>query len=121
MRSLFSDGAAYFDVDLSVTALGFRTQATLWLTVTPAELDNAGQALAGEQEVAFAAAISGPQNLTASIICRDVDALYNFITNKIGAIPGIQAMELTPVLRHVKQAGALTEGDRLDNDTPTRR
>lgn len=121
LRSLFSDGAAYFDVDLSVTALGFGTQATLWLTVTPAELANAGQALAGEQEVAFAAAISGPQNLTASIICRDVDALYSFITTKIGAIPGIQAMELTPVLRHVKQAGALTEGDRLANDTPTRR
>lgn len=121
LRTLFTQGAAYFDVDLSGAALGFHTQATLWLTVTPAELDNAGCALAAEQEVAFAAAITGPQNLTATISCRGVGDLYGFVTTKIGAIPGVQSMEITPVLRHVKQAGALTAGDRLAESQPSPR
>ncbi|MCW2658332.1 MAG: transcriptional regulator, partial [Jatrophihabitans sp.] len=61
----------------------------------------------------FAAAISGPHNLTAAVTCRDLDGLYRFITTKVGAIAGVQTMEVSPVLRHVKQAGALVSGDRL--------
>jgi DNA-binding Lrp family transcriptional regulator len=113
IRALVAAGAAYFDVDISVAALGFGTSATLWLTVAPAELDAAGRALAAEPEVAFAAAISGPQNLTASIVCVDVNSLYRFVTERVGAVPGVQRLEISPVLRHVKQAGALTSGDRL--------
>jgi DNA-binding Lrp family transcriptional regulator len=113
VRALVAAGAAYFDVDISVAALGFGTSATLWLTVPPAQLDAAGRALAAEREVAFAAAISGPQNITASIVCVDVDSLYRFVTERVGAVSGVQGLEISPVLRHVKQAGALTSGDRL--------
>lgn len=113
LNTLIQRGVAYFDVDLSADALGFHTLATLWMTVTPAELDRVGDALSREREVAYAAAITGPQNITASILCRDVSDLYRFATAKVGAIPGVQTMEISPVLRHVKQAGALTTGDRL--------
>jgi DNA-binding Lrp family transcriptional regulator len=113
LRALVAAGALYFDVDISTAALGFGTAATLWLTVPPAQLDAAGRALAAEREVAFAAAISGPQNLTASIVCADVDSLYRFVTERIGAVAGVQGLEISPVLRHVKQAGSLTAGDRL--------
>lgn len=113
LRTLWEQGVAYYDVDLSVAALGLRSMATLWLTVTPSELQRAGDALARTREAAFAAAITGPQNLTASVVCRDVDALYGFVTDEVGAIPGVQTMEIAPVLRHVKQAGALTDGERL--------
>jgi DNA-binding Lrp family transcriptional regulator len=113
LRALVSAGAVYFDVDVSVAALGFGTAATLWLTVPPAQLDAAGRALAAEPEVAFAAAISGPQNLTASIVCVDVDSLYRFVTEGVGSVAGVRGLEISPVLRHVKQAGSLTSGDRL--------
>ena len=113
LRALVEGGALYLDVDLSVVDLGLHSAASVWLTVTPAELDRAGHALAAAPEVAFAGAITGPQNLTASIVCRDVEHLYSFVTTTVGAIAGVQAMEVTPVLRNVKQAGAMTEGDRL--------
>jgi DNA-binding Lrp family transcriptional regulator len=113
VRALVAAGAAYFDVDISVAALGFGTAATLFMTVPPAQLDAAGQALAAEREVAFAAAISGPQNLTASIVCVDVAGLYRFITERVGAVAGVQGLEVAPLVRNVKQAGALTSGDRL--------
>jgi len=113
LRALFEGGAAFFDVDLSVAALGLHTTAQLWLTVTPAELHRAGVALGAAQEIAFAGAITGPQNLTAVVLCRDVPALYRFVTEKIGAIAGVQSLEICPTLRTVKQAGALTDGSRL--------
>jgi DNA-binding Lrp family transcriptional regulator len=118
LNMLLERGVAYLDIDLSAAALGFNALANLWLTVTPSELENAGNALSREQEVAFAAAISGPHNLTAAVTCRDLDALYRFITTKVGAIAGVQSMEVSPVLRHVKQAGALVAGDRLGDTVP---
>jgi DNA-binding Lrp family transcriptional regulator len=72
--------------------------------------------------VAFAAAISGPSNLMASVSCRDLDQLYRFATSSVGVIDGIQAVEISPVLRHVKQAGAIVSRGRLrDAPAPPRR
>jgi DNA-binding Lrp family transcriptional regulator len=103
----------FLDVDLSAAALGFASAAVLWLTVSPAELERAGDALSREPEVAYVAAISGAQNLTASVMCRDLTALYHFVTAKVGSIAGVNSLEVSPVLRAVKQAGSLTSGDRL--------
>ncbi len=113
LAALLDAGIVYFDVDLAAVPLGFTAQANLWLTVVPAHLDAAGRALSEFPEVAFAAAITGSANLTASVTCRDLDALYTFLITRVGAIEGVQSMEVSPVLRRVKQAGALTRGDRL--------
>jgi DNA-binding Lrp family transcriptional regulator len=113
VRQLLRTGIAYLDVDLPAAAFGFHAHAALWLRVTPADVDAVGRALSREREVPFAAAITGQHNITATVICRDLDALYTFATSKIGAIPGVQTMEISPVLRGVKQAGALLDGERL--------
>jgi DNA-binding Lrp family transcriptional regulator len=119
LAALLGDGIVYLDVDLSAPLLGYGAQANLWLTVTPSDLDAAGTALRAHSEVAFAAAISGPQNLTASVTCRDLDHLYRFATQGVGALPGVQALEISPVLRHVKQSGAVISGDYRLIDAPT--
>ncbi len=104
---------SYLDFDLSTALLGYRAMANIWLTVSPSQLHAAGRSLAGFGEVAFAAAVSGPQNLTASVTCLDLDHLYRFATEKVGALPGVTTLEISPVLRHIKQAGAMLSGGRL--------
>ncbi|HXW44974.1 MAG TPA: Lrp/AsnC family transcriptional regulator [Streptosporangiaceae bacterium] len=118
LARLLAAGVIYLDVDLSAPLLGYEAQASLWLTVTPAKLDAAGTALRAHSEVAFAAAISGPQNLVASVTCRDLDHLYRFATLSAGALPGVQALEISPVLRHVKQSGAIISGGYRLIDAP---
>lgn len=113
LQNALADGRIYLDVDIAGGALGLHAPAALWLTVAPHDLARVGDLLAREREVAFAAAVTGAQNLAASVVCRDVDALYRFVTERVGAIDGVQALELQPVLRHVKQAGSLMEGGRL--------
>ena len=113
LRALLDRRVAYLDVDIAAAAFGFHTPAYLWLSVTPAALADAGAALAGEPEVAYAGAISGTQNLAAAVMCRDLPALYEFVTTRVGAIAGVQTMEISPIVRTVKQAGALLDGNRL--------
>ncbi len=80
-----------------------------------------GRALAREPGIAFAAAVSGPSNVHAVAHCRDLDELFEFTSDRVGSLPGLQSMEVSPVLRHLKQAGTLLSGDRLVGPSHGRR
>ncbi|MET9884382.1 AsnC family transcriptional regulator [Streptomyces sp. NPDC006430] len=110
--------ALYFDVELVPWTLGLEAEATLMLTAAPARLAEVGAALAGHPEVPFAAAVTGTANLLAAVVCRDTDALYTYLTERIGAVPGIRHVEVIPTLRNVKRAGMLVEGGRLVDPPP---
>ncbi|MEV6577893.1 AsnC family transcriptional regulator [Streptomyces sp. NPDC051582] len=110
--------ALYFDLELVPSTLGFDAEATLLLTAAPARLAEAGAALAGHPEVPFAAAVTGTANLMAAVVCRDTDELYTYMTERIGAVPGIQHVEVIPTLRNIKRAGMLVEDGRLVDPPP---
>lgn len=67
------------------------------------------------------AAISGTANLVASVICRDTEALYQYVTSRISAAQGVRQVEISPVLRRVKQAGTWMAGTHLAATIPPRR
>lgn len=113
LQSLLDRGLVQIDVDLAPEALGWDVAAQLWMTTSPAHLDAVGTALAKVSGMNFVAAISGPHNLMASVICRDHRHLYQVITQEIGAIPGVGSLEVSPRMRTVKQAGSMVEGARL--------
>jgi DNA-binding Lrp family transcriptional regulator len=97
-------GALYFDLELDVPTFGFRSTMWLFLSVPPSHLAAAGAALAKFPEVAYAAATTGPANLAACAVCRSQEELYEFLTDKIGALTGVERVETAPVIRTVKQA-----------------
>ncbi|WP_218023070.1 Lrp/AsnC family transcriptional regulator [Nocardia kruczakiae] len=97
--------ALYFDVDIDTAALGYPTQAMLWLSVPPSELATVGTELAGHLEIAFAAATTGATNLAAIVGCRGIDDLYHYIEARLGAIPAVRHMETAPIIHQYKRAG----------------
>lgn len=107
MAFLRRSGVLYFDVDVDPGALGFHASAILWLSVPPADLATVGTELAGHPETAFVAATTGPTNLVAAVVCRDVHALYRYLTGRLGALPAISHLEAAPVIRTIKSAGAV--------------
>ncbi len=113
LHLLLERGIAVVDVDLSSEALGWNVTAQLWMTTAPADLHACGTALAQLPDVTFAAAVTGPHNLTAVVVCRDHSALYRLVTEQVGAVPGIRTLEVSPRTRVVKQAGALVAQARL--------
>jgi DNA-binding Lrp family transcriptional regulator len=113
LQTLLDRRVVHIDVEIAATALGYRAGANLWLRVHPSAVKTAGRALAQLPEIAFAAAVSGPHNLHAVAHCHDLDELFELTSDRVGALPGLQSMEVSPLLRHVKQAGTLLSGDRL--------
>jgi DNA-binding Lrp family transcriptional regulator len=110
---LVSSGAAYLDVDLAIEALGFDVMASIWMTVAPSRLDEVGRRVAALPETAYVAAVTGPANLLASVITRDTDGLYRYVTEQLGGLDGVERAEVAPVFRRVKQAGSIVRGARL--------
>jgi DNA-binding Lrp family transcriptional regulator len=105
LRSLRDNGIVYFDVEADPPLFGYRTQAVLWLTVAPDQLAATATTLARHPEIAFAAATTGPTNLLAFLVCRDNDTLYEYLTTRIGTLPGIRHTETAPISSYTKRAG----------------
>ncbi|MGN5377229.1 Lrp/AsnC family transcriptional regulator [Streptomyces lasalocidi] len=104
MAELREHGLLYLDIDVDWHMFGVSTRTLLWLSVAPAHLEEAGRALAGHPEIAFAAATTGPTNLYASVVCADQRELYRYLTTRIAALPAITHLETAPVIKTVKQA-----------------
>jgi DNA-binding Lrp family transcriptional regulator len=107
IEELRQAGLLYFDLDIDETVLGVNANVMLWLKVEPASLDAAGRAVAVHPEVPFAAATTGPTNLTVSAVFRDNRHLYRYLTTRLADLPGLQSVETTPMIRTVKRVGTL--------------
>ncbi|MGW3966281.1 Lrp/AsnC family transcriptional regulator [Amycolatopsis sp. NPDC005003] len=107
LEVLRSSGVLYFDVEVDAALLGYPLTATLWLTVAPSALEPAGRALATHPPVAFAAATTGPANLVVTVGCRDDAALYSYLADDLGGLPGVRQVETAPMIRTLKRFGTL--------------
>ncbi len=117
---LVSHGVARIDVEIVPQALGFHARANLWLRVHPSRVKAVGSTLARLPEVGFVAAVSGRSNLHAVVHFRDLDELFEFSSDRVGSLPGVEAAEVSVIDRQVKQAGTLVAGDRLEPPAGTR-
>jgi DNA-binding Lrp family transcriptional regulator len=113
LAELLASGALHVTTDLAPGLFGFRATAYLWLTVTPSDLHQTGQALSRHPETTFTAAVTGTANLLVTVTCRDLAALYSFVTAKVGPLPAVRQVEIVPVLHRLKQAGTRVRNGRL--------
>ncbi|TQS45755.1 Lrp/AsnC family transcriptional regulator [Cryptosporangium phraense] len=107
LTDLRRSGALHFDVDVPGPALGLQMEAMMWLSVAPHAMVEAAETLARHPEVPFVAATTGPSNLVASLVCKDVGALYEYLTQRVSAIPAIHHIETNPIVRTLKREGAI--------------
>ncbi|MEW9519411.1 Lrp/AsnC family transcriptional regulator [Streptomyces tubercidicus] len=106
LEALHRSGVLRYAVDIAPAALGFPTEARLWMSVRPAALAEVAGAMAAHPEVSFAAMTTGPSNLVAAVNCRNTDGLCRYLTERVAALDGIRSMETAPVIRTLKRSGA---------------
>lgn len=102
---LESTGMLYFDVEFDPELLELRCSVSMWLSVTPGQIEAAGAALAEHPQISFAAATTGTANLYAVAHCVDAESLYRYLSGPLAALPGLQAVETAPHIRILKNAG----------------
>lgn len=104
LHALRSGGVLRFDVDVDPHLLELPLRSLVQVTVAPDALDDAGRALAGHAEIAFAAATTGPANLFAAAELAGTADLYRYLSRVLPAAPGVRQVATTAVLRPVKAA-----------------
>ncbi|WP_327097330.1 Lrp/AsnC family transcriptional regulator [Nocardia vinacea] len=107
MEAIRRNGILHFQLDIPSTAMGFGTEARLWIAAQPAAAVTVGEALARHREVSFAALTTGATNLVAAVNCRDPRDLGRYLTERIAELPGIATLETAPIIHTVKRAGSL--------------
>ncbi|MFE2184802.1 Lrp/AsnC family transcriptional regulator [Streptomyces sp. NPDC059455] len=91
------------EVELSL--LGVRAEALLWITTAPGAMEETGRILSRHPQVRFTAATTGSSNLLVAVAATDPSALYTFLTGRVGALPDVSGLEVTPILAGVKRTG----------------
>ena len=119
IATLRESGVLYFDVDVDRSLLDRPLRTLLRLVVAPAHLHATGAALASDPETVFVAAATGRANLCATVVTRNVAALYAYLTGTIAALPHVREIETIPVLATVK-GPAGTHGPNTDHDPADR-
>lgn len=113
LEALESARTLEYEVELLPERLGHRLQAILWLRVAPARIERVGAEAARYDEVPFVGAISGEHNLMVTVIARDPEDFYRFLTTRIAATPGIDGYGVSISVHHLKKAASLISRGRL--------
>ncbi|MEW2355513.1 AsnC family transcriptional regulator [Spirillospora sp. NPDC029432] len=103
VEELRRSGTLRFDVEVEPVALGYAAQCLLWLTVPPSRLAGTVRDLAGDAETAFIGAVTGTHNLLAIAVCRNDDALYAYMSQRLAALDGIERVETALVTSYSKR------------------
>lgn len=104
---LRDSGVLAFEVEIDPALFGYPIEALLWLDVPPAGLRAVAEALAGHQQVAFAALTTGPSSVFVMVECRSVSGLHAYVTEELAALRGITRIESAVTQRRTKRAGPL--------------
>jgi DNA-binding Lrp family transcriptional regulator len=104
VAALFDRGSLRTLVAVDHLRLGLAVDANLKISVLPGELDSTGRRLAAHPAVHGVLATTGIANLRVSVWLKDLDHLYRFLTEDLGALR-VGHVETMLVGRTVKRPG----------------
>lgn len=102
---LTASGAVRVRTSITEAAIGGYIAAILRLRVRPSAVRAIGTALVTSPSVSGVLATTGPTQLTACTRSDDLESLFAFATDTVGAHAGVEGVEVTPVLEYHKIDG----------------
>jgi DNA-binding Lrp family transcriptional regulator len=102
--SMVARGCLRFRTLVEPALLGFAVEFMLWLDIEPAHLAAAGRQLASQEGVKYLSATAGRFNLCGQVSLRHFADLYRFMTDVVGALPGVRRADTTLQLDTLKRA-----------------
>jgi DNA-binding Lrp family transcriptional regulator len=107
VESLTARGILRMRVVVEPSVIGLPVDAFVWLSINPTQLSTAGGILAKHPAVLMIAATTGDRNLCGEIAVASDRALYEFLSETIGHLPGLIHADISVGLRTVKRASMI--------------
>ncbi|MCX4984049.1 Lrp/AsnC family transcriptional regulator [Streptomyces sp. NBC_00572] len=111
LHSLLHGGRAVLRCDTAHLHAGWRSSATLWMSVPPAQLTTAGEELTRLRDTRMAASVSSEANLLSVAWLHALDDLARYEAQAAARIPSLRVLNRTVTLRWVKRMGRLLGDD----------
>lgn len=104
-EAMMASGALRMRTVVEPERIGLPVNAFISLNVNPTQLSRAGELLAEHPAVLMIAATTGDRNLCGEVALGSDAALYAFISDTIGGLPGLQHADVAVALQSLKRAG----------------
>jgi DNA-binding Lrp family transcriptional regulator len=121
VSALVEDGTLNVATLVDPRILGFEIEVFVLLRVNHGELEQIAKALAARREVRYVSATSGFSDLACEVILRSPDDLYDFMTEALGALKGVQSTVIAHELVTVKRAYMQHRGSFWGDTAPEER
>lgn len=108
-ESMMASGALRMRAVVEPERIGLPVNAFVALSVNPTQLSRAGELLAEHPATLMIAATTGDRNLCGEVAIASDAALYGFISDTIGGLPGLQHADVAVALHSLKRAGRARE------------
>ena len=104
VSALLDTGALRFATLVDPRALGFEIEAFVLLRINLGEMERIATALAARREVRYLSATSGFSDVACEVILRSPEDLYEFTTQVLGGLQGVQRTVIAHELVTLKRA-----------------
>nr|WSW65859.1 Lrp/AsnC family transcriptional regulator [Streptomyces sp. NBC_00995] len=111
LHSLLQGGRAVLRCDAAHLYAGWRSSATLWMSVPPAQLMAAGDALSRLRSTRMAASVSAEANLLSVVWLHALDDLGRYEVQAAAQIASVRVRNRAVNLRWIKRMGRLLGDD----------
>ncbi|SDU29779.1 Lrp/AsnC family transcriptional regulator [Jiangella alkaliphila] len=118
-EALMAQGVLRMRCVVEPEVLGLTVNAFVWLTINPTKIGIAGEILARHRNVIMIAATTGDRNLCGEIAVASDSALYEFLSETVGHLPGLIHADVAVALRTVKRAGMIAPELRSADLSPS--
>jgi DNA-binding Lrp family transcriptional regulator len=106
-EAMMQSGALRMRAVVEPESIDLPVDAFISLNVNPAHLDQAGEQLSRHPSVLMIAATTGDRNLCGEVALESDAALYAFVSETVGRLPGVQLADVAVALQSLKRAGRL--------------
>jgi DNA-binding Lrp family transcriptional regulator len=104
VESLVRRGCLRFRTLFETRLLGLDVEFMQWLVVEPGELEHVGAQLAKEASTQYVSATIGRFNLCLHGVLPGYGDLYHYMTDVVGALPGVRTADITLQASTLKRA-----------------
>jgi Lrp/AsnC family transcriptional regulator, regulator for asnA, asnC and gidA len=110
---LISDSVIRVVASIVPATAGYVVTADVFLEVEAGRIHDIATFIASKPEVGYVGLTTGDRDISIQIHARSVEALYDFVTNELGMIPGVVRTNTFIIPKIIKTHFDFT-GDELD-------